>query len=449
MSSEDNIPFKYLDLYPDALGVFQTYLPHVNRHKDDALIVLDTNTLLAPYSASQHSLEEIKKLYEKFKRDSRLIVPGHVAREFASNRTDKLKDIHSQLTRQKAISISIVSNPILEDDPDYQDLKSKRNEVERVIKEYKAAFERVIDKVTDWRWNDPVSIIYRDIFDASVIYDIEINRDQFTKEMLLRAKNKMPPGYKDGSKKENSAGDLIIWQTILKIGEEYRRNVIFVTHDGKPDWWSHSEGSGLYPRFELIDEYRRKSGGCFIYIMKLSEVMKLFDVDSGAISELVRVEKEADSSNDSSNNIFGSSYATASGLINWIVDAIKNANLHSYRQGGYIIAESDELKLIIDIMTDTDLVNTHDMMFSHAVKLDDYAASYILRGKYHKILFVCLDSQNKAFKVYMDNKIAAYPEDTTVVYCHTKYDFIESDFMEQTTVDKKVEEFVDGIFLPF
>jgi hypothetical protein len=47
--------------------------------------------------------------------------------------------------------------------------------------------------------------------------------------------------------------------TILSVGTERKRDAVLVSRDEKSDWLYRSGNTALYPRFDLVDEYRRAS----------------------------------------------------------------------------------------------------------------------------------------------------------------------------------------------
>ena len=80
------------------------------------------------------------------------------------------------------------------------------------------------------------------------------------KEGEARYKQEIPPGYKDKKKskddKDNNAyGDLIVWKQILDFAKTNKKDVVFVTHDQKDDWWNTVQGRTLGPRTELKKEF--------------------------------------------------------------------------------------------------------------------------------------------------------------------------------------------------
>ncbi|RBN36406.1 hypothetical protein DMN50_35690, partial [Priestia megaterium] len=73
----------------------------------------------------------------------------------------------------------------------------------------------------------------QDIFKTAVFTPEGIkSEDELKKDAEKRFKNQKPPGYKDSSKEENSAGDYIIWANILEL----KQDVIFVSNEKKTDW---------------------------------------------------------------------------------------------------------------------------------------------------------------------------------------------------------------------
>jgi PIN like domain len=132
--------------------------------------------------------------------------------------------------------------------------------------------------------------MYSSLFSKGVVLDVEIKEDVLRQRIEKDCKYKLPPGYKDASKPDMGVGDVIIWFTILEIGKKYKKSVVFVSLDQKADWWSQSEGSPLYPRFELVEEFRRISEGQSFHILKFSSFLDLYGA-SKEVTEEVRQEE--------------------------------------------------------------------------------------------------------------------------------------------------------------
>jgi rRNA-processing protein FCF1 len=242
--------------------------------KDTACIVLDTNALLVPYGIGAQTLSEIEATYQQLLKENRLAIPAQVAREFARNRVAKLTELYQRLSRRRGQlqPFQQGSYPLLENLQEYRRLREVEDQLDRLVTEYRRLLTSVIDHVHSWEWNDPVSLLYEKLFRVEVVVDTTKPLEEVRQEHLSRFVNKIPPGYKDEAKDDQGIGDLLLWLTILEIGSARRTSVIFVSGEEKADWWHRSEHQQLYPRFELVDEFRRASGGCSFHIITVQMV---------------------------------------------------------------------------------------------------------------------------------------------------------------------------------
>ncbi len=141
-------------------------------------------------------------------------------------------------------------------------------------------------------WNDNVSTIYKDIFTPEIIIEVQKSLKELEQDLLFRISYKVAPGYKDSGKADDGIGDLIIWQTIIEIANSKQKDVLFVTNDQKNDWFYRQDNLGLYPRFELYDEFRRKTGGKSIGIVNLLKFLKLSAANEETINEIKTIDEE-------------------------------------------------------------------------------------------------------------------------------------------------------------
>ncbi len=132
-----------------------------------------------------------------------------------------------------------------------------------------------------------------ELFTTSCICDHANVRAEVLTELKRRVEHEIPPGYKDASKSDGGIGDLLIWLTILRLGRDRKRSLVFVTGEEKADWQHRSGGRGIMPRFELVDEYRRASKGADLYIIQMSELLKLLKVESSTIAEIKQEEQRS------------------------------------------------------------------------------------------------------------------------------------------------------------
>lgn len=275
-------------IYPEAEAIFTTHLKPLVEIKDDSVVILDTNALLVPYTIGKKSLDQIETTYKALVNEQRLIIPGQVAREFAKNRANKIGELFQQLNRKRdnARNLQIGRYPLLDSLPEYKEVIRLESEIDRLLREYKEAMSTVLNLIRGWTWNDPVSVLYSQLFDEKTVVDLSLDEKTIQDDLGNRQRHNIPPGYKDSGKEDRGVGDLLIWHTILEIGKNQEKNVIFVSGDEKADWYHKSEGQALYPRYELVDEFRRYSKGRSFHIISFSSFLDLFGASKSVVQEV-------------------------------------------------------------------------------------------------------------------------------------------------------------------
>lgn len=281
-------------LFPDAKGLLTAEHEYVGDVIGSCDFVVDTNILLVPYVTGSESFDKITEIYEKLVGEERIFLPGQVAREFVKNRSSKLTELYSNLSARKSKIVKPDNkyHPILRKLNDFESLVEAEKELSESIKTYQKALSSIQDSIRNWSLNDPVSVVYREKFDDKCVWDLELDEEEIKKSISFRYKNKIPPGYKDASKSDGGIGDLMIWLTILQIGKKRKRNLIFVTGEEKADWQHRSDNRGLFPRSELVDEYRRASSGKTFHIISLSRLLEFFNASDEAVEEIKEYESD-------------------------------------------------------------------------------------------------------------------------------------------------------------
>lgn len=275
-------------LYPEAEPIFTAGYKSLQEIKDDCHVVVDTNALLVPYTINPKSLDRIKQTYRALARQKRLVIPGQVAREFAKNRASKIGELFQQLSnkRNDAKRVQTGNYPLLESFPEYAAALELEEKLNKLVQEYGVAIGKIQDRIRSWTWNDPVSVLYSQLFAGGVVLDIAVDEAAIKKELSVRQLHKIPPGYKDASKDDEGIGDFLIWKTILEVGKTHKKSLLFVSGEEKPDWWHRSSGQSLYPRYELVDEFRRCSEGQSFHILKFSSFLDLYGVSDEVVKEV-------------------------------------------------------------------------------------------------------------------------------------------------------------------
>lgn len=282
-------------VFPDPTSVFTRKSVTLNVAWSDCLFVLDTNVLLLPYRAGTESLKKIGEIYKLLIKGGRLFIPARVAQEFASNRAERLKEVHQQINVQQS-SVQIpgaLSLHFLADLPEYAAVSKANEELQKRAKAYRDALSALRSVVEEWVWNDPVSTLYSELFEKSVVVDGTPSPEEVSADLDYRWTHRIPPGYKDASKDDNGVGDLLIWHSILALGRSHRKHVVFISGEEKPDWCVVSNKSGLYPRFELVDEYGRASGGKSFFLLQFSDFLKRQGASEKVVEEIRKEEVTA------------------------------------------------------------------------------------------------------------------------------------------------------------
>ncbi|WP_310531120.1 PIN domain-containing protein [Novosphingobium sp.] len=277
--------------FPDVSTIFESSKVS-DVSSSDVLIAVDTNILLLPYTIRKDSLAQIEKFFKDAKSHGRLFLPARVAREFIVNRDRKLAELLQKLSDTKS-KINIGENkfsPILDDVAGSDELTAASADLSDAKKKYTKAIEKVIDSVRNWSGNDPVTKIYQSVFTEDTIASPDEDNEALAIEWEIRRLAKIPPGYKDASKDDTGVGDFLVWKSLLKLGNDHNKDIVFITGDEKADWFVRAQGQALYPRPELIAEYRKISGGKNIRIAELHEVLREMEVAQDVVSDVEEAE---------------------------------------------------------------------------------------------------------------------------------------------------------------
>jgi hypothetical protein len=262
MGEEAKNYFSLKKSYPDINSIiFRPGIGFKNLTKD-AVFVIDTNTLLAPFNTGKKTIEEIRKTYTKLIKEDRLYIPAHALREFARNRSIKISELFSNIDKHLS-SIPSLGNfeyPILGELEAYKNLSEVIDKIKADLKEYKKNLQELKSGITKWNWEDPVSSMYSTTFTAQIIIENEQEEEELLKEYKDRITNNFPPGNKDKAKEDNSIGDFLIWKVILELGKTKSKNIIFVSNDEKNDWMLKANKESISTRYELVDEFYRYTG---------------------------------------------------------------------------------------------------------------------------------------------------------------------------------------------
>ncbi len=276
MSEEKKNHFIYKRLFPDAKSILNRKEKKIEEIFKDAIFVLDTNSLLAPFNTGKENIEEIRKVYQKLIEESRLYIPEHVLLEFAKNRSTKISNLYTNIDNLLSTIPSIKSfeYPILGELDAYKELKENREEIISNIKKYKDSLDNIKSGITNWNWSDPVTSMYKSTFPEDIIFSTNLSEEDLIKEYDERLAHDIPPGNKDKSKDNNAIGDFVIWKSILNLGKEKKSDIIFISNDEKNDWLLKGNKKSISTKFELVDEFYRVSESNHFISMTFTEFLE-------------------------------------------------------------------------------------------------------------------------------------------------------------------------------
>ncbi|MBU0567421.1 DUF4935 domain-containing protein [bacterium] len=253
---------------------------------NECLFVLDTNVFLDLYRRYSPAARDDLIVNALTKIADRLWVPHQVALEYLRRRPDVILKQASMYDKAKSLlqTLCVKAQKEIEKDSSFQHhfpidkkdflekIKSSLTEIDKEIDEQK-------QKHPDSLSNDYIVDTITSLLDGKVgtPYSSEKLKEVY-EEGKTRYKNKIPPGYKDAegsNKKEGNDkyGDLVLWLQIIDKAKESGKPIIFITNDGKEDWWWTSKGRTIGPQPELIDEMMVKANTSF-YMYKSDQFIK-------------------------------------------------------------------------------------------------------------------------------------------------------------------------------
>ncbi|MFG0678797.1 PIN domain-containing protein [Delftia sp. WSY_7] len=371
-----------------------------------AIIVLDTNVLLAPYRTSTEALEAIIGAYKELKEQARLYIPAQVAREFAKNRSTVLTNLHKQIGEAKTISINgkweVLS--ILSSTAKSKEASEIFNEARAALKKFRQKIEELEAEISSWQNDDPVLSAYRPLFVDDIIIDCDIEIPEMQSIRKSRFEANIPPGNKDAAKDDGGVGDVLIWATILKIGKKHRQDLIFVTEENKSDWFHKAGEHKLFPRYELVEEYFRASEGHNFGIQSLSSMLKMMGADKLLVQEMATNEIEEINVTNSLpwlNNVVINKLLSLASLNNYNAIAAEKGFL------GYELKSKDEL--ILASIFNIEHPNPLDDLRMHFSFISGYSSAY------SEIIIFCIGKDSAT------NRIADHLRRSNLINSNIKF----------------------------
>lgn len=277
--------------FPSLDAIFSPLRP-VHVTAASTLVALDTNILLLPYQVMKQDLAAIAKVLNGLAAEERIFVPARAIREFARLRETKFAEMVSRLNAVKSRYNDIDPVPnLFKSVPGFEELEGQHRDARQSRKLYLETLGKMVETVKSWRQDDPVTKLYRSVFLKERIIDSEeADEAKILESWRLRVKTRTPPGYKDAPKDDEGIGDYLIWLSLLHLGKQHKKDLLFVTGDGKPDWAVRDDKKVLYTRPELISEYAEASDGAVLRVCNMEDFLREMDVDPAIVADVAHAE---------------------------------------------------------------------------------------------------------------------------------------------------------------
>ncbi|PFF00473.1 PIN-like domain-containing protein [Bacillus thuringiensis] len=254
---------KYFNYQPNFKDMFE----------EGAIIVPDTNFLLAAYQSRNVTVDEVKKVLEGLNKNNRLIIPEQVIHEFSENRQriileqianidDEVNKVYNPQNEMKKFM------PAAETSTEIIDAQKKRDDLYNSSQEYKKSLKKVREKILALITHDEYFEFIKELCHKS-FYPYSKSKDILREEGLRRISLGIKPGTNEN--KSDPTGDYIIWSEMMTLKE----NVIFVSNDQKKDWiHKNNKNQQLGVDQMLLSEFFSVTGGKYFVHVTPKEFIK-------------------------------------------------------------------------------------------------------------------------------------------------------------------------------
>lgn len=253
---------------------------------DSCIFIFDTNILLNVYRYSPQARDTLIKVFETL--NERIWIPHQVGLEYNFKMIEEIKDQEQAYDRLKT-KLETKFNEISDE---YKNASLRHSNLkldETLLNAVKISMDKIKDDLNIQKETHPnlhtAQLKLLNIFEGKVGEPFNQKKiDEIQETGILRYEMKIPPGWKDKSKKEKryhdgflyetKYGDLIAWNQILEYAKEKQANILFITDDQKEDWWKEYKGETIGPQPELIQEFKRYTNGCKFYMYQAKQFLR-------------------------------------------------------------------------------------------------------------------------------------------------------------------------------
>lgn len=263
----------------------------IDKAYENAIFILDTNTLLDLYRINPEVTEKALKTIKKHR--DKIFIARHTDEEYHRHHYDisaemclTVKEVVTHLSvdpfRAKLEEIIKKSSKFNCTFPlDLQKrylikLETTINEIKNELSSLQGHFKKNFETHT---LQHEISGLFQDRV-LPGLNEAEID-DIVKSKGPERYNKKTPPGYMDAGKAtdkddNNTYGDLIIWFEILEFVKKNPTDIFFISRDVKEDWLSQVGDMVIGPRMELLVEFRKVAPHNIFHIITLTDFLEKF-----------------------------------------------------------------------------------------------------------------------------------------------------------------------------
>lgn len=249
--------------------------------KLDALIFIDTNIYLDFYRIRKSNVS-MKYLDEIVAHKEIIITSSQVEMEFKKNRQSVILESIGELKKLSSINLSFPA--IIANAQASKMLKKHKGNIEKQKKKLKERVEKILKNPSG---NDPVYKSLQKVWKFKSDYNLNRDNKQRFANRKLAAK-RFFLGYPPRKKGDNSIGDAINWEWIVKCAEKSGKAIIVVSRD--TDFGTHYDNESFLDDWlqkEFKERISRKRK--IVFTDKLSTAFKLVEIP--VTEEMVKEEK--------------------------------------------------------------------------------------------------------------------------------------------------------------
>ncbi len=231
---------------------------------ESCIFVFDTNVLLDMYRFSVETRDTFVDVLKSIKE--RIWIPYQVAKEYHKNlynvidgQVSKCAEVINEL---RGAQMKVQKH--CDESRNHPYIKqSLYEEMSKFCNHFCSELEKEKNRLESFVYDNPTKKKLAELFESKVGEKFDEEKLQaIFKEGEIRYAGKIPPGYKDAPTKvgNDKYGDLVIWKEMITMAKEKLKPIVFITSDGKEDWYRQYMGKTISPRAELLTEFFDETG---------------------------------------------------------------------------------------------------------------------------------------------------------------------------------------------